>query len=237
MIGALLLAAGSGSRMKGETEDKLLHPIGESNAFAKSCRAFLQVPEISIVSITYRDDAQRTRLMTLWNQVTLSLQSNLEIIWVKGGKERQDSVENGLLSFPEDVLHVLIHDCARPFIQPTTISICANEILKDRAITIGRKLNDTLRQKIDHTDNPLLPGKTRTLDRSNLWLIETPQGAPRSWLLDGLKKSKIENINITDDMAAIELLGHPVGVLEPGYPNPKITTPEDFIYAKFLSQS
>ena len=67
--------------------------------------------------------------------------------------------------------------------------------------------------------------------------METPQGAPKSWLIEGLKKAKKENTILTDDMAAVELLGHPVGLLEPNYPNPKITTPDDFAYAQFLFQS
>ena len=63
--------------------------------------------------------------------------------------------------------------------------------------------------------------------------METPQGAPIKWLRQGLEKARREEFAITDDMAAIELLGHPVGMLEP-VPNPKITTPEDFSYAEFL---
>ena len=67
--------------------------------------------------------------------------------------------------------------------------------------------------------------------------METPQGAPRAWLEEGLSKAQSQKILLTDDMAAVELAGHPVGMLDPGYPNPKITTPDDFSYAEFLLKS
>jgi len=239
MIGALLLAAGSGSRMQGEIKDKLLHPIGTKHAFFLSCQSFLQVEEVSSLVITYKDSAQLSKLQESWEQIKASsIQSqDRQVLWVKGGKARQDSVDLGLHAFPKEITHTMIHDCARPFIRPQTISQCAREIAKDRSITLARHLKDTLRLRVEGTQDPLDPAKTRTLDRANHWLIETPQGAPKAWLLEGLKKAKKENILLTDDMAAVELIGHPVGFIEPNYPNPKITTPDDFAYAEFLYNS
>jgi 2-C-methyl-D-erythritol 4-phosphate cytidylyltransferase len=142
-----------------------------------------------------------------------------------------------LLAFPDEITHVLVHDCARPFIRTQTILDCVHEVASDRAITVARPLKDTLRLRTENVEKPLTPGATKTLNRSNHWLMETPQGAPMSWLIEGLERAKNEKITLTDDMAAVELLGHPVGLLEPNYPNPKITTPDDFAYAQFLFQS
>ena len=61
--------------------------------------------------------------------------------------------------------------------------------------------------------------------------------SPKEWLIEGFKKAREDGVLITDDMAAIELCDRPIGMIDPGYPNPKITTPDDFLYAEFLSQS
>jgi len=239
MIGAILLAAGSGSRMQGEIEDKLLHPIGSSNAFSLCCRSFLELREIDYLIITYKTATQLERLQNSWDKLSATVQEAHEkqVLWVQGGKERQDSVYAGLLAFPDEITHVLVHDCARPFIRSQTILDCALEVATGQAIAVARPLKDTLRLRTENFAHPLNPGATKTLNRSNHWLMETPQGAPKSWLVKGLETAKNENIVLTDDMAAVELLGHPVGLLEPNYPNPKITTPDDFAYAQFLFQS
>ena len=239
MIGALLLAAGSGSRMRGKFSDKLLQPIGSSDAFSMSCTAFLEAPEIEFIVIAYKDSQQHPLLQTAIEQVSLHLRKDREfpVIWVQGGAERQDSVRAGLRAFPNEVSHVLVHDCARPFIRPETISATARQIAKDQAICVARPLKDTLRQRTESSDDPVTPCPTHTVERANHWLIETPQGAPKKWLLDGLYEAEKEKKTVTDDMAAVELLGHPIGMIEPDYPNPKITTPEDFSYAQFLAKS
>ena len=160
-----------------------------------------------------------------------------ETIWVEGGQERQDSVWAGLQAFPKEVAHVLVHDCARPFIRSKTIAQMVMEIIQNRAVTVARPLKDTLRLRTTPTANPIQPTITRTIDRSNHWLMETPQGAPKEWLIEGFKKAREDGVLITDDMAAIELCGRPIGMIDLGYPNPKITTPDDFSYAEFLSKS
>jgi len=222
--------------MCGETTDKLLHSIGSSNAFSLCIRAFLQAEGVETFGIVYKDQTQLSRLKAILDQQQKGQAQTRgpDIYWAQGGKERQDSVRAGLQVLPDEITHILVHDCARPFIRPQTIDHVASEISKDRAITIARPLKDTLRFREDQSDNALIPSATRTLDRSRYWLMETPQGAPRAWLEEGLSKAQSQKILLTDDMAAVELAGHPVGMLDPGYPNPKITTPEDFSYAEFL---
>lgn len=239
MVGALLLAAGSGTRMKGKVDDKLLQPIGNTNAFLLSCEAFLQSPPIRALTILYKDEGQLQCLQQSLEHHSHQLPNSptSKIRWVKGGEERQDSVWAGLNELPEEITHVLIHDCARPFISSQTICEAAEIITQEKAIAVARPLKDTLRQRIDPSPHPIEPSKTRTVDRSNHWLMETPQGAPKKWLIEGLQKAKDSQISVTDDLGAIELIGHPVALLEIHYPNPKITTPDDFSYAQFLSQT
>ena len=238
MIGALLLAAGSGTRMGGVVEDKLIHPIGTSNAFTLSCGAFLQSNKVKWLVIVYKDEPQLIRLKESLEHLfhRLNNPEPIHVDWEKGGQERQDSVWLGLQKFPQKITHILVHDCARPFIRPETISLAADAIIQDRAVAVARPLKDTLRQRSENTEHPINPTATRTLDRNNLWLMETPQGAPKDWLIQGLQKARDQGILITDEIAAVELLKHPTGMIEPDYPNPKITTPEDFAYAEFLSR-
>ena len=237
MIGALLLAAGSGSRMKGEVEDKLLQPIGGSNAFLLSCDAFLQSTPVEHLLILYKDAAQLEKLQIALKEKLYSLSLKSKIHWVKGGQERQDSVWAGLSELPDEITYVLIHDCARPFIKSETICEAADLIAQDQAVCVARPLKDTLRLRTDPSAHPMQPSPTQTINRENHWLMETPQGGPKKWLIDGLRRARESQISITDDIAALELNGHPVIMLEPNYPNPKITTPDDFSYATFLSQS
>jgi 2-C-methyl-D-erythritol 4-phosphate cytidylyltransferase len=235
MVGAILLAAGSGNRMQGEVNDKLLHPIGNSCAFKLSHEAFLKTDSIECLAIVYKNDSQLSKLKALCEQFPAA--NHPETIWVEGGHERQDSVWAGLQAFPMEVTHVLVHDCARPFIRSKTIDLLAAKVSMNNAFTVARPLKDTLRLRTEHKANPIQPTITRTIDRSNHWLMETPQGAPKEWLIEGFKKAREDGVLITDDMAAIELCGRPIGMIDPEYPNPKITTPDDFSYAEFLSQS
>jgi len=237
VIGALLLAAGSGTRMKGEVEDKVLHPIGKSNAFLLSCDAFLQSTPVEHLLILYKDAAQLEKLQIALEEKLYPFSSKTKIHWVKGGQDRQDSVWAGLCELPDKVTHVLIHDCARPFIKSQTICEAADLIAQDKAVCVARPLKDTLRLRIDPAVHPMQPSPTQTINRENHWLMETPQGGPKKWLINGLRKARESKMSITDDIAALELNGHPVAMLEPNYPNPKITTPDDFSYATFLSQS
>ena len=237
MIGALLLAAGSGSRMKGEVKDKLLQPIGGSNAFLLSCDAFLKSNPVEHLVILYKDAAQLDKLQSALEEKLCYHSSKTKIHWVKGGQERQDSVWAGLCELPEEVTHVLIHDCARPFIKSHTICEAADLIAQDKAVCVARPLKDTLRLRTDPSVHPMQPSPTQTINRENHWVMETPQGGPKKWFIDGLRHARESQISITDDIAALELNGHPVVMLEPNYPNPKITTPDDFSYANFLSQS
>ena len=87
MIGALLLAAGSGTRMKGEVKDKLLQPIGRSNAFLLSCDAFLQASPVQYLIIVYKDDAQLEKLQSSFEELTQthSVSNKTKIHWVQGG--------------------------------------------------------------------------------------------------------------------------------------------------------
>ena len=229
MHGVILLAAGSGKRMGDKIDDKILEPIGTSNAFKMSFHAFAKVEAIHAYVIVFRDEKQRARLEKEINQFEFS-KSNKIILFTKGGKERSDSVQNGLKALPESCQFAHIHDCARPMIRRETIENLVSQVSQNKAIVVARPATNTIRRKL--TSDEISP--TETLSRNELWEMETPQSAPISWLIEGYTKANDMKIQITDDMHAIELLSKKLAFLEPGYANPKITHMHDLKYISLL---
>jgi 2-C-methyl-D-erythritol 4-phosphate cytidylyltransferase len=234
MHGVILLAAGSSTRMGNTVEDKILAKVGKNNAFTMSLLAFAGLKKISTIVIVYRDEPQKKNLI---KDTTLKLEPYLlkNIIWVKGGKQRGDSVQNGLKALPEACEFAHIHDCARPLIRQETIQFIISHVSKYKAVAIAKPVTNTIRKNISSEEGAEGSLKTETLDRNQLWEMETPQSAPKSWLIQGYQKASELNIVITDDMHAIELLAKRMILHDPGYPNPKITHPQDLNFINFLT--
>lgn len=218
MHGVILLAAGSGKRMGNIIDDKILEPIGRSNAFRMSFHAFAKVEAIEVFVIVFRDEEQRNKLEKEINEFKFS-KRNKTILLIKGGKERSDSVQNGLNALPKDCQFAHIHDCARPMIRRETIETLVSEVSQNKAVVVARPVTNTIRRKL--ASDEISP--TETLPRKELWEMETPQSAPISWLVEGYERAKEINIEITDDMHAIELLSKKMAFHEPAYANPKVT--------------
>jgi len=231
MHGIVLLAAGSGSRMGNQTNDKILEKIGNSNAFRMCLLAFTEIQQITDIVVVFRDQKQMEELQDESNQITTLDES--KIIYVKGGEQRSHSVTNGLNTLPESCKFAHIHDCARPLIRRETIVKMIEEVEKSIPIAVARPATNTIRKRI--SGSTLF--QTETLERNQLWEMETPQSAPLSWFREGYAKAKEMNISITDDMHAIELLSKEMILLEPGYPNPKITHGHDLKYISSLLES
>ena len=229
MHGVIMLAAGSGERMGDKIPDKILEPIGPSNAFNMSLYAFAHVEKIQAFVIVFRDEKQMEMLKREVNRSAHSL-SNKIILFVRGGKERSDSVRNGLNELPENCEFVHIHDCARPMIRRETIETLVNQVSQNKAIVVARPVTNTIRRKLSREELAL----TETLPRNELWEMETPQSGPRAWFTEGYSKAQELNLKLTDDMHAIELLPQKIMFLEAGYPNPKITHPQDIKFVSYL---
>ena len=116
--GAILLAAGAGTRMQGATIDKILHPILGKPLFQYSLEAFMDSGMFSEIVIVYRDDQQKEALKQITHEVICD---SSQIIWCLGGKERMDSVRNGLDALSVSADLIFIHDCARPMIKASQL--------------------------------------------------------------------------------------------------------------------
>ena len=236
MHGAILVAGGSGRRMKNNVQDKLLHPILHTNAFRLCCDAYLASKEISALVIVYRDEVQKQALLAELNLAQKHIIPTFSPIMIQGGKERKDSVLNGLLALPKECKFVQVHDCARPMIRSVTISAITKEVEKKGAIVACRPMQDTVRQCASRNTNTNTPQSTKTLDRNRLWLMETPQAARKDWLVEALQEANKREIFITDEIAALELLEKKTTFLQLEYPNPKITKADDLNLIEYLLQ-
>lgn len=147
-----------------------------------------------------------------------SVFNNEKVIKTLGGKERKDSVRNGLEKVTSE--HVLIHDAARPFLNIESLKKLKIEIEKNDAAILAKKAVDTIKVV---NENKI----ERTLDRNTIYMAETPQGFKTSLI----KKcyEECEDINFTDDASLVESLGYNVYIVEDKFDNRKLTTEMDFI--------
>jgi 2-C-methyl-D-erythritol 4-phosphate cytidylyltransferase len=214
----ILLAAGAGTRMAGAVPDKVFASVAGRPVFAYSAAAFAASGVADLYVVVYRDRSQMT---------ALSAFAPTPSLLVKGGRARQDSVVAALAALPPDIDHVFIHDCARPLVRPEQLVALHKVVRREHAVVLAHRMTDTVKE--------LRPkGRLRTIDRSKLWATETPQVFSKALIERAYAKVRSRGLCVTDDAAAVELLGHPVALLENTQPNPKLTRPEDLGYLEFL---
>jgi 2-C-methyl-D-erythritol 4-phosphate cytidylyltransferase len=214
----ILLAAGAGRRMAGSVPDKVLAPLAGRPVFAHSAAAFAASGVADFYVVVYRDRSQMT---------ALSAFAPTPSLLVKGGRERQDSVAAALAALPEDIDYVFIHDCARPLIQPDQLVALHKIVRRTQAVVLAHRVTDTIKEERDK-------GRLRTVDRSRLWAMETPQVFSKALIERAYARVVARRLQVTDDAAAVEMLGRPVAVLENTLPNMKLTSPRDLDHLEFL---
>jgi 2-C-methyl-D-erythritol 4-phosphate cytidylyltransferase len=223
---AILLAAGSGQRMQGAVADKVLAPLAGRPAFAHSAAAFITSGIADYYVVVYRDQRQ---------MMELSAYAPTPSILVRGGRERSDSVRNALAALPDDIAYVFIHDCARPLVRPEQLVALHKIVRRENAVVLAHRVADTIKEHIIlNSSKGRDSARLRTLDRSRLWAMETPQVFARDLIARAYARAPVRGKPLTDDAAAVELLGHPIALLENTHPNPKLTTPADLAYLEFL---
>ena len=208
-VTAVITAAGSGSRM-GAAIPKQFLKIADKTILQHAISPFEELELIDdILVVTSRDFA------ALCNELCSGFKKVKEI--VVGGKERQDSVKNALDLIDDG--YVLVHDGARPFV---TVEIIKN-VLKDAhrvgAAVAAVPVKDTIREQ-SHEGG-------RTLKRSDLYSVQTPQGFGVEILKEAFNKAYQEGFYGTDDAGLVDRLGRAVAISEGSYSNIKITTKED----------
>ena len=220
-VTALIPAAGMGRRM-GNAVAKQFLPLGDKPMLAHTLLAFQRASGIDeIIPILSEEDMESC----LRDVIELYHITKVKTL-VVGGRERQDSVANGLKKVEKDASIVLVHDGVRPFVTQEMIKESVEFAKKGECVAVGVPLKDTIKEVDDK-------GIVRsTLERSRLWAIQTPQTFPVKILRRAYEESYRNKTCGTDDATLVERTGGKVRVIMGSYENIKITTPEDLILAE-----
>jgi len=222
-ITAIVLAAGQGKRMNSKVAKQFLE-LREKPILYYSLKAFEESSVDEILLVTGSDMIEYCQ-----KEIVERYGFNKVVEVVEGGKERYDSVYQGLLHTNAD--YVLIHDGARPFISTKMIEGIIDQVRLHMACLIGKPVKETI--KIVNTDGFVVD----TPDRNSVWAAQTPQAFEYSAIRNAYNifyEAKEKNsYSITDDAMVYEtFLQQPVKMLQGDYTNIKITTPEDLIIAE-----
>jgi len=231
-VRAILLAAGKGTRMKGAVDDKILVPIEGKSSFRRSFDAFHSTGLFDGYVIVYRDEPQRSRLAAELSDLAQHPSTPL-IQWAIGGALRQDSVFNGLATAGLNTEYVFIHDCARPLVRPADIQKLYDCLPTDRAASLARPVTDTLK-RVNRRRTHFRKCSLKDIDRRGCWSMETPQAFDYTLIFDAYQKVRQDRFLYTDDTSVAAAGGAGITLIEPSFPNPKITRPEDIALATFL---
>lgn len=220
---ALIAAAGIGKRMGSQGkqylflrgEPVLAHTLG----VFQSCSAIDQ-----IIVLANSEDLVRCR--ELVNNYGFEKVSQC----IEGGKERQDSVYNGLKALPDEAKIAIIHDGARPLIISSIIERSISEIANWDGVVVGVPVKDTLKRVKEKQI-------VNTVNRQEIWHVQTPQVFVVDLLKDAYQKAMKEGFYGTDDCVLMERLGYKIGVIMGSYENIKITTPEDLAIAEAILEN
>ena len=215
MNGVVIVAAGIGSRMNMGINKQFIKLEGKE-IIAYTIEKFYNNSNIEDIVVVVKEDESEFFKKEILDKYNFK---NVKIAY--GGKERQDSVYNGLKLLDEKCDVVLIHDGARPFVSDKIIDKSIEEAKEHKAIVVGVPVKDTI--KVIDNDKNIVD----TPNRSVLWAVQTPQTFDYNILIDAYKDAFKNKFYGTDDAMLVERIGYKVKMLEGSYNNIKITTQED----------
>ena len=213
-IAVVIPAGGLGTRFGARTPKQFMK-IGRLPIVTVTVRHFARYPGVAaIVVAAPQSHVQRTRraLAPLGRRVPLSV--------VPGGGSRQDSVWLAIQAVPESAEIIVVHDAVRPLISERLIADVVNAAGEYGAAICALPVVETVKRVRDAVVEA-------TLDRSELWVVQTPQAFRADLLREAHEKARRDAVVGTDDAMLVERLGHPVRVVRGLPENVKITTPDD----------
>ncbi|KAJ9132048.1 hypothetical protein P3X46_034562 [Hevea brasiliensis] len=217
-VSVILLAGGKGKRMGASMPKQYLPLLGQPIALY-SFYTFSKMTEVKEIVVvcdpSYQDIFEDAK-----ENITVDLKFALP------GKERQDSVYNGLQEVDLNSELVCVHDSARPLVSSAEVK----EVLKDAWINGAAVLGVPAKATIKEANSESFV--VRTLDRKTLWEMQTPQVIKPDLLKKGFELVNRGGLEVTDDVSIVEHLKHPVYITEGSYTNIKVTTPDDLLLAE-----
>jgi 2-C-methyl-D-erythritol 4-phosphate cytidylyltransferase len=220
-VGVIIVAAGQSTRAGGE-ELKQFRWVGGKPMLLHSVQTFLSRADVCacvcVLPPRYVPDPPPWLLQNDLERLLLSL----------GGKERGDSVRNGLEDLVPEARIVLIHDAARPLVTQGTIDRVVAAARAGQNVVPAIPVTDTLKE----TDEA---GRVvRTVSRDRLWRAQTPQGFPRNVIEQAHRDAFAEGFSATDDAALVEHFGLSVTLVRGSERAMKVTDAADFARAEAL---
>ncbi len=217
---AVIVAAGSSSRMKGE--DKLLLDLCGRPVIWHTIRLFQTCPLVNEIVIVTRPDLQGY----IRSLCAAHSFDKVKAV-VEGGSTRAHSVMRGMDQVSQKAGLVAIHDGARPLASQDVIETVIRRAAEYHAAAPAIPVKDTIKIADRHI-------VTQTPNRATLFAVQTPQVFDYDLLRGALQKALSEELPITDDCSAVEDLGMSVYLSEGSEENIKITTPMDMILAEAI---
>ena len=218
MLSAILVAAGSSKRVG---FDKLFSKIGDRSVLEHALAAFEAAESVSEIIVVCRDPK-------LVQDVINRADFRKVHAVVHGGERRQDSVQFGLNAVDQTSEFVAVHDAARPLITPREIERVFSVARKHAAAVLGAPITDTIKFA---DANQVVSG---SIDRQNVFAMQTPQIFRRESLLDAYKRVSRNSLTVTDEVSAIEHAGGSIVIVPAQDHNLKITYASDLLLAEFI---
>ena len=219
----IIVAGGKGLRMGGEIP-KQFRLIAGRPVLMRTVEAFLAAySDIHVVLVLPHDQ------QAYWAALCQDYDFRAPMTIADGGATRFHSVQNGLALIPDgDECIVGVHDGVRPFVSPEVIRRCYENARTQGATVPVVPVVETVRQ--------LLPdGSSRSVDRDEYRLVQTPQTFPQSMLRRAYAQPYVPAF--TDDASVVQSLGLPVYLVEGNRQNIKLTTPEDLMLAEAICKT
>lgn len=212
---AVILGAGSGTRMKSE-KNKMLLDICDKTVIERSVENFLNLSDVDEIIVTVReqDVDEFSKLLT-----------DERISFVIGGSTRQQSVKNAIETI-DDAELVIIHDGARPLVLEEDIDSTIKAAYEFGSAALAVPVKDTV--KVVDKNGFVIS----TPDRSTLFAVQTPQIFKFDLYKSALEKATADGREFTDDCQLLEYSEQKVKLVVGSYENIKITTPEDIAVAE-----
>ena len=220
MLSAIIVAGGSSQRMG---FDKLFAIIADEPVIAHAIRAFERASSVNEIVVVGREQGHDEIRKIASNSGFKKIRAI-----VPGGERRQDSVRAGLDCIDRDAKYVAVHDAARPLISPERIERAFEHCRLHGAAALAQPVNDTLKR----ADADLLVAAS--VDRHQLYAMQTPQIFERKLIENAYRGVNAENASVTDEVSAVERLGHKIALVLNDDFNFKITYPRDLPVADFI---
>jgi len=218
MTSAIIVAAGSSRRMG---FNKLLAPLAGVPVLRRTLTQFQACADVDEIIVVAGEEVQEA--IAHW-QGGPALTKLAAVI--PGGAERHLSVWAGIAACAAAAEIIAVHDGARPLITPVQISKCIAAARQHAAVACARPLTETIKRA--DADGRI----TESLDRTGVWVMETPQVFQRGLLVRAYQAIIRDGALVTDEVSALQQIGTKVTVVENTGPNPKITFPADLALAE-----